>query len=289
MKARCRLRWVSVKESSLRLEWKRRGGGDGRTQRDFLDFIVDGQSLSSVVGDQISCLGWFVPGENAKAVRTLLLEEPADLPDNRRSLYVCPECGDIGCGVVSLVIERVDKQIIWRDFGYENNYDAVVHFEGFEEIGPFAFNADEYEKVIKQATLTYLNATLEELDGEDWGTPSYDSSLVKNCHRLRRVPLKDFRIEDLRIMIGQEIGLEYLLPLALVELEKDHLAEGDFYPGDLLKNVLGVSRAFWLQHPELKERMDAVVENAKTKLETLDESDELEAALKADLDSFLKQ
>ena len=89
--------------------------------------------------------------ENAKTARRLLLEEPADLPDNRRTLYICPECGDIGCGVVSLVIERVDKKIIWRDFGYENNYEGVVRVEGFEEIGPFAFDPDEYEKVIRQA------------------------------------------------------------------------------------------------------------------------------------------
>lgn len=134
--------------------------------------------------------------------------------------------------------------------------------------------------------LNYLNATLEELDGDDWGTPPYDSSLVKNCYRLRRVPLKDFSIEDLRIMIGQEIGLKYLLPIALVDLEKEPLAEGDFYPGDLLKNVLGVSREFWRQNSELKERMDAIVEKAKAKLETLDESDEVKAALKPDLNSF---
>ena len=137
--------------------------------------------------------------------------------------------------------------------------------------------------------LNYLNATLEELDGDDWGTPPYDSSLVSNCHRLRRVQLKDFSIEDLRIMIGQEIGLKYLLPIAFVELEKDPFAEGDFYPGDLLKNVLGVSREFWQQHSELQERMDAIVERARAKLENLDESDELAATLKAHLDFFLKQ
>ena len=134
--------------------------------------------------------------------------------------------------------------------------------------------------------LNYLNATLEELDGDDWGTPAYDSALVKTCHRLRRVPLKDFSIEDLRIMIGQEIGLKYLLPIALVELEKEPLAQGDFYPGDLLKNVLGVNREFWRQHAELKQRMDVIVEKAKAKLESLDESDELEATLKAQLKSF---
>ena len=137
--------------STLGIEWKRRAGGEGRTQRDFLDFVVDGQSLSVMVGDQISCLGWFVPDENTKAARRLLLEEPADLPDTRRSLYVCPECGDLGCGAVSLVVEPLGDKIIWRDFGYENNYEAEVRAEGFEDLGPFVFNRSEYEKVIKQA------------------------------------------------------------------------------------------------------------------------------------------
>jgi hypothetical protein len=134
--------------SKLRLEWKRREGGGGRTQRDFLDFIVDGQPLSELVGDQVSCLGWFVPKENAKAARRLLLKEPADLPNNRRTLYVCPECGDIGCGVVSLVVERAGDKIIWRDFGYENNYEGIIHAEGFAGVGPFRFDRAEYEEAL---------------------------------------------------------------------------------------------------------------------------------------------
>lgn len=137
--------------SMLRLEWKRREGGGGRTQRDFLDFIVDGQPLSELVGDQVSCLGWFEPEENAKAVRRLLLKEPADLPNNRRTLYVCPECGDIGCGAVSLVVERDEGSIIWRDFGYENGYEGIIHAEGFEEVGPFTFDRVGYEEAIRQA------------------------------------------------------------------------------------------------------------------------------------------
>jgi len=99
----------------------------------------------------VSCLGWFVPEENAKAARRLLLEEAADLPDNRRTLYVCPECGDIGCGAVSLVVERVEDKIIWRDFGYENNYEEVVRTEGYENVGPFVFDRAEYEEAIKKA------------------------------------------------------------------------------------------------------------------------------------------
>ncbi len=137
--------------SALKLEWKRREGGLGRTQRDYLDFVVDGQPLSSMISDCVSCLGWFNPEDNATAARRLILEEPADLPDNRRTLYVCPECADVGCGAISLVVEQVGDQIIWRDFGYENNYERVVQTEGFETGGPIVFDRGEYERVIKQA------------------------------------------------------------------------------------------------------------------------------------------
>lgn len=142
--------------SALRLEWKRRPGGLGRTKREFLDFVVDGKSLSTVigegVGDQISCLGWFASEENAKAVRRLLLEEPADFPNDRRSLYVCPECGDLGCGAISVVIEAAGDQIVWRDFGFENNYDNEVVSSGYAEIGPIIFDRADYETIIRSAS-----------------------------------------------------------------------------------------------------------------------------------------
>ena len=47
-------------------------------------------------------------------------------------------------------------------------------------------------------------------------------------------------VEDLQIMIGQQIGLPYLVPITLQRLRANVLAEGAFYPGDLLANVLRV-------------------------------------------------
>jgi hypothetical protein len=83
-----------------------------------------------------------------------------------------------------------------------------------------------------------LSRTLDELEGRDWSKPTYDSYLVTTCHALRRKPLRDFTIEDLRIMIGQGISLAYLLPLAVQKLSENPLSRGDYYAGDLLVAVL---------------------------------------------------
>src|SRR5436190_23899188 len=89
------------------------------------------------------------------------------------------------------------------------------------------------------------NKSLQQLEGQDWGNPTSDSYLVTECHRLRRVPLRDFTVEDLRITIGQNIGLEHLVPLALERLQDNPFAEGDYYPGDLLVSLLGAEMRFW--------------------------------------------
>lgn len=139
------------KTSLLQLVWKRREGGGGKTQRDYLDFVVDGQPLSEKIGgDLASCLGWFVPAENTKAVRRLLLEEAPDLPKNRRSLYVCPECGELGCGTVTALVERSGETIIWRDFGYESNTDEVMPIRGYRDVA-FVFDRAQYERALKAA------------------------------------------------------------------------------------------------------------------------------------------
>jgi len=103
--------------------------------------------------------------------------------------------------------------------------------------------------------------TLQELEGQDWGDGSYfPSHLVLATHALRRKPLRDFTIEDLRIMIGQNIGLEYLVPLAIEHLQHDPLAVGDFYEGDLLASVLKVEPGFWQKRPELRRAIVDIVD-----------------------------
>jgi hypothetical protein len=117
------------------------------------------------------------------------------------------------------------------------------------------------------------NKSLQHLDGEDWGEPTFGSHLVTECHRLHRVPLRDFTVEDLRIMIGQHFSLPYLIPLALEQLRLDPLAEGACYRGDLLASVLEAGSSFWREYPDLREETAKIAETAFSLLPTLDEID----------------
>ena len=115
--------------------------------------------------------------------------------------------------------------------------------------------------------------SLQELEREDWGEPTYDSHLVTECHRLRRVPLRDFTPEDLRIMIGQQIGLPFLIPLAFELLRIDPFTAGDCYEGDLLAAVLRADPHFWIASPELRTEVARIAQQALSLLPSLDEID----------------
>lgn len=101
--------------------------------------------------------------------------------------------------------------------------------------------------------------TLENLENDCWGEPTNDSHLEKSCHSLRKKPIKHFETEDLRIMISQNIGLKYLIPLALETLKENILAEGDFYEGDLLKSVLTSDREFWNKETDLFNELELII------------------------------
>ena len=114
---------------------------------------------------------------------------------------------------------------------------------------------------------TNLDLTLEALEGERWEEPASQSHLVLECHRLRRVPIGQLTIEELRVMIGQQLGLPFLVPLALEKLEADPFAEGDFYAGDLLLAVLRVKPEFWQGHAQCLARLTDVMSALQERVE----------------------
>jgi hypothetical protein len=115
--------------------------------------------------------------------------------------------------------------------------------------------------------------SLQELEQHDWGEPAFDSSLAATCHELRRKPLNQYTAEDLRIMIGQGIGLSFLVPLAVERLEAEPLAEGACYPGDLLAAISKLDETFWTRNADSLRRVRQVVGRLKHVLPTLGEAE----------------
>jgi hypothetical protein len=105
----------------------------------------------------------------------------------------------------------------------------------------------------------WRNKSINNLENKDWDNPGFDSYLVKRCSQLVKIPLRDFTIEDLRIMIGQGFALNYLMLLALEVLQKNILAEGDYYPGDLLKNVTTTPSDFWVANKNLYVQLKQII------------------------------
>ena len=122
-----------------------------------------------------------------------------------------------------------------------------------------------------------VRATLESLDGQRWGdAPPDATSVIRDAHRLRTVPLAELTTDNVRFLLTQRIGVDWLIPLALERLSDDPLV-GDLFPGDLLNAVLIAASEHWDAHPEDLMSLWAVRESleriATVSLALLDRSD----------------
>jgi hypothetical protein len=91
--------------------------------------------------------------------------------------------------------------------------------------------------------------------------------------------------EDLRVLLLQQEGIDVLTPIALTHLEQNPLAEGDFYPGDLLTTVLKLPPAYWQQHRGQLRRAVAVLKEVD-KLGNLDEHEAPHDVIRQQIDAF---
>lgn len=105
--------------------------------------------------------------------------------------------------------------------------------------------------------------SITQLENDDWGdAPPGATHLVTTVHRLRHTPLEAFDAGDLRMLIGQNVAIDILVPRALSLLRADPLLTGTYYPGDLLAAVLELPGSYWAAHPsersEVEQILDAV-------------------------------
>jgi hypothetical protein len=141
--------------SSLKLGLIHRVGGRfgefSKKDRWTFDFLVDGQSLAASLGaeerDLVGRLDRDHRDWNAESVRVLTGNTAADFGGDRVMLFVCPECADLRCGAITAAVRSEGNTIVWSDFKHENNYDESMT-TCFREVGPFAFAAEPYRRVL---------------------------------------------------------------------------------------------------------------------------------------------
>ncbi len=109
--------------------------------------------------------------------------------------------------------------------------------------------------------------TLTNLEKDEWLSFGNDSRLIRRSKELRNIPLSEFTTEDLRLMIGQKVGLEYLVPLAIEMLKENLFAEGDLFEGDLLKSMLSIQPEFWEKNKEYQYAFNNVITDRREEIE----------------------
>jgi hypothetical protein len=128
---------------------------------------------------------------------------------------------------------------------------------------------------------TNRNLSLEVLEKDFWTKPEeWYSFLEEACHTYRKIPLNQLTIKQLRLLIGQKIGLQYLLPIAFEQLKVNVFAEGDCYEGDLLDVVLKLDNAYWLSQPDYYQRFLNILKKKKSYIEKYNRDNKYRQLLK---------
>ena len=88
--------------------------------------------------------------------------------------------------------------------------------------------------------------SIEQLEKDIWKNPSeFPTDMVEKCYRYRKISIAELTNEQIRLLIAQKIGADYLIGIALEKLERNILTECDFYEGDLLMAVSSLPTEFW--------------------------------------------
>ena len=132
-----------------REEQKNNKGRVTQNGRSCMDFIVSGQSVKTRLNsddmDLISPFGWGDENYEREIIKEFIGLKKPEISTGRIMIYVCPECADIGCGCISADIEITTDKVIWKNFGYENNY-SDIDFDSYKDVAPIEFDKADYLK-----------------------------------------------------------------------------------------------------------------------------------------------
>jgi hypothetical protein len=86
--------------------------------------------------------------------------------------------------------------------------------------------------------------------------------LVVRCYALRRTPVGELTTEEMRLLLGQDVGVRCILPRVVEVLEADLMVAGDLFPGDILLAALRARDEHWATRPTLRATMEELLRSA---------------------------
>lgn len=110
--------------------------------------------------------------------------------------------------------------------------------------------------------------SLNEIYGWEPMKPELDTYVLRTAARAMQLPLKDLSAEEIRLLIGQKVGLQYLLPLAIEILRKNPLKQASMFPGDLLAVCKRLEPDDWNANPAELRAFQDVLKAAEPKTVT---------------------
>ena len=136
------------------------------------------------------------------------------------------------------------------------------------------------------------NKSISELEGWRWegSIPKRETHSGVECrfYELHTKPISDLEIDEIRFLIGQNSGLEHLVPYAISKLKEDILFEAEYYPGDLLCSVLQINNKpnYWITHRNVQQDMIHLMNENIHRLSSSDVNYEIIQKIKAAYKAF---
>ena len=118
--------------------------GKKPTKKTTYDYYINGVNFSEIIPSGEFLTPFHISNKeclNSIVSQMLCITQPT-LYSEKIELYICPNCGDPGCGVFLVKVTMNNDEVVWSDFSFEVDYELGAPsevFETFESIGPFTF------------------------------------------------------------------------------------------------------------------------------------------------------
>ncbi|MFD2328950.1 oxidoreductase [Cohnella sp. GCM10020058] len=111
----------------------------------FADLIIDSISLYQRLKeyDFVPAFGWGKDEQQQLTIDYFLFKYPFEFKYHRYPILICPQCGDLECGYISVAIDKESDIVEWSNFYLEHNNQPL-------DIGPFHFKWDNYKLAIEK-------------------------------------------------------------------------------------------------------------------------------------------